>query len=142
MSETREAYNVTLQPSRELDALVARVMGWTNIHWTDTEYGLHPFGKEPGSNNGGGVMLPFFSADGKAAMDAWAWLEENKPESWERLVLGRDDNSRPAVVEIAGGSQFEGHFIEPIAAGKTYPHAIALAVVEAGKVIGGNDESA
>lgn len=128
-----------MQPGRELDRLVAEVMGYSNIHWTDTEYGLHPFGTEPGGGQGG-VMLPFFSEDNKAAMEAWAWLEENHPWKYSgadkaTILLGRNIPGKPSVLIMCdywdGGIPTEAYYSElgnfhiP---GNTYPHAISLAV--------------
>lgn len=134
-----------MQPGRELDALVARVMGQS-------------------------VTFPeSYSEEDEPAMQAWAWLEENHPWTqqgnawpWQQgikaaILLGRDysgqeDNPRPSVLvmqradwwcfpddEIEEGTKEGRCFFIP---GTTYPHAIALAVVEAGKALGVQNEKA
>jgi hypothetical protein len=114
VSEPRAAHNTTMQPGRELDALVARVIGWNGVSWTGES--------------------PAYSTDPAAAMQAWAWLEENNP--WKRpdtiaFALTRDDDGRPSVLHIYGYDEYE-----TITTGNDYPHVIALAVVKAGKALG------
>lgn len=114
MSETREAYSTEMQPGRELDAAVARViLGEEYDEWS---------------------MLLDYSTAPAAALLAWAWLEEHHPwtDAWGeiRLFLGRDYYKRPAVFTL-----FDYRLDKCIAVGTTYPHAVALAVVEAGKAL-------
>lgn len=103
---------MTMQPGQELDALVARVIGW--ISWTGE--------------------TPAYSTDPAAAMEAWGWLEENMPESWGvPLALTRDYYSNaPSVV-------FRRKGVDMVISGETYSHAIALAVVKAGKEMEKNE---
>lgn len=175
MSEVREVYNVTLQPGRLLDAQVAQVMGRLSdkvlAELKQRGVGVPDEkdmdGRYIGSSPWENVLR--YSTDPAAAMEAWAWLEENHPWveqgndwPWQQgikaaILLGKDyigqeDNPRPSVLvmqraewwsfpdnEIEEGTK-EGYcFYIP---GDTYPHAIALAVAEAGKIIGGPNESA
>lgn len=109
-----EGYSVTMQPSLELNQLVAKMIGWT------------------------GEPLPRFSIDPAAAMEAWAWLEENNPWSEATLMLGRDkDTGNPAVIrwDVDDG-YWHNWQPEVIATGTTYPHAIALAILEVGRHLG------
>lgn len=78
------------------------------------------------------------STDSAAAMQAWEWLENNKPREWERIALIRDDDRIPAVVEIGDNCALEtpGYYVVSLVIGQTYPHAICLAVVEAARLIG------
>lgn len=107
MTETREAYNVAMQPGRELDALVAKVMGQHYVDLWECRY----------------------SVDGRAAMQAWAWLEENHPWKIDGASVALMYYDSPSVCLV-------GNYAELLVAGIDYPHAIALAVVEAGKVLG------
>lgn len=114
MSETREAYNVTLQPGPELDALVAKVMGWT-ISELD------------------GAFMP--STNSTAAMLAWEWLGKNHPWSEDTVFLGLETNAWEGIYEQPAVFRYIDYGeLGPICVGQTYPHAISLAVVEAGKV--------
>lgn len=156
-----------MQPGTELDALVARVMGWRWLACKPMDSSAGPLVRFIASPNinyraqiatGNEVRasdwdktLPHFSADPAAAMEAWAWLEEHNP--WEHnregkadLMLGRyGDDSKPAVFIMAerweyypeaynGG--YSGKLPNMAISGTTYPHAIALAIVEAGKALG------
>lgn len=77
----------------------------------------------------GNRPTPAYSTDPAAAMEAWEWLENNNPWKPSVLALMRSEGN-PAVVRI----DYEP--MNEIAFGVSYPHAIALAVVEAGKVLG------
>lgn len=139
MSETRAAYNVALQPGRELDALVARVMGrlsdqglaelkqrGAGVPEQIDEWGRYILDYSPWEN----VLR--YSTDPAHAMEAWAWLEENNP--WDGgLVLYRSSDGEPTV-----SKQFfnEGKYYNVFIQGTTYPHAISLAIIAAGKVLG------
>lgn len=68
-----------------------------------------------------------YSTDSRFAMQAWEWLEENNPWKPDYLALMRF--SKPCVCQVY-------YEINELTTGQTYPHAIALAVVEAGKVMG------
>lgn len=106
MSETREVYDAVMQPGAELDALVARVMGLDYVDLWECR----------------------FSGDGRAALEAWAWLEENHPWQPRGVALQRS-RGKPAV--------YLTHYDDiTLTTGETYAHAIALAVVEAGKALG------
>lgn len=131
-----------MQPGRELDRLVAEVIG--ELMSSHPGFYWQEYATESGDGGDGfscprcgkSVSDPDESTEGDCyksysthiedAMEAWAWLEEN--HTWGLIVLGRVDDGKPAVLEIITGSQFEGCSIEPIAVGDTYPHAIALAV--------------
>lgn len=107
-----------MKPGRELDAKVAEAMGWTEVKNSGAYIGyigLHPV-------KGENYVIPFFSIDAKAAMDAWEWLEKNKPWFW--VSLQRDNEGNPAVYRHnPNGNRTE------VASGDTYPHAICLAIL-------------
>lgn len=104
-----------VKPGRELDKLVAEAIGQK-----------------------GSIALPYSTEMG-AAWQAWEWLEENKPGGWEWVLLGLSSISeKPAVqiMESRDNTEKEGWLIwvvELETEGESYPHAIALAVVEADK---------
>lgn len=129
MSETREAYNVTLQPGRELDIQVMRVMHRVNVA---NHLRLAVYSKVIDS----GGDAPPFSTNLTVAMGAWAWLEDNHPWKGDTLALMRYDN-KPSVCRL-----MDYDMIDTVATGDTYPHAIALAILEISKTTGGPNESA
>lgn len=100
--ETRAAYNVTMQPGPELDALVARVMG------NKLSY------------------IPDYSTRISPAMEAWTWLVYNCNNSQCWLHSGKDGQH---IVKFDTN-------IDAVVSSISWQHAIALAVVEAGKVLG------
>lgn len=128
MSEPRAAYNVAMRPGRELDALVARVMHRANVV-NHPDRAIYSEAIESARD-----IPPAYSTVIAVAMGAWAWLEENNP--WKRpdtiaFSLTRDDDGRPSVLHIYGYDEYA-----TIATGTTYPHAISLAICEAGKALG------
>lgn len=116
-----------IEPGRELDSLVAKVMGWTNI----AEYGYDardryyqgPAGLPPNHSTEFTLAIPKYSTDPAAAFDAWEWLDKNYPG----LMLGRREDGKPSVC----GVQYD---VETFTIGETYTHAIALAVVRVGEI--------
>lgn len=130
----------TTQPGRLLDAQVAQIMGRLSdkVLAELKQRGIGApeerdmYGRYVGSSPWENVSR--YSTDPAAAMEAWAWLEENNP--WKRpdtiaFALTRDDNGSPSVLHIYGYDEYS-----TIAIGSTYPHAISLAVCEAGKLLG------
>lgn len=144
MSETREVYNVATQPGRLLDAQVAQVMGRLSDKVL-AELKQRGVGvQDENDMDGCYVGSPWenvlrYSTDLAAAMEAWEWLEEHNP--WggadADLFLGRYTNAwdniirQPAVIRYIDYEE-----LGPVAIGTTYPHAISLAVVEAGRALG------
>lgn len=125
-----------MKPGRELDKLVAGAMGWTNVDSEDYPgLGVVYRGFPPGKNISD--FLPHYSADWAAAGQAWEWLEQNHPwrtgEWQEDICLGRNSTGQPSVIILE--MQLDNKPNEYIM-GQTYPHAIALAVVEAAKAKG------
>lgn len=126
MSETREVYNVAMQPGRELDELVARVMGWTDLR---KAHGYPLMGYPPGEAKMGIdaelCVVPRYSTHDSDAIQALEWLKENNPwENYGPMVLHR--LKLPTFVFWTSDGNTRAY----------YPLYIALAVVEAGKVLG------
>lgn len=127
MSETREDYNITMQPGLELDIEVVKAMHRVNVkNYPDLSTYTEAIEKATGD-------APPFSTNPTVAMGAWEWLEKNNPWKETSLMLGRDFfTEKPAVIKWDDPySEWEA---ETIAEGDTYPHAISLAVVKAAKV--------
>jgi hypothetical protein len=115
------ATKTIMEPERELDKLVAKIIAQR-----------------------GRIALPY-STDMGAAWKAWEWLEQNHPWQPSAPMLGKAlqfdetgyQNIHPSV--LLGGTWWEGEFeqlkLKVVARGETYPHAIALAVVEVGKCL-------
>lgn len=114
-----------MKPGRDLDKLVAEAMGQK-----------------------GRIALPY-STDIGAAWIAWEWLEKNNPWLWEeslhakaQISLGRGDEKPSVFIHRtvddynfyipgqSGSAMRKSNLYIP---GESYPHAIALAVVEADK---------
>lgn len=139
MSETREAYNVTIQLGRELDALVAKVMGW---EWTPEGTVIEPLRYKGYNLRYFDDIIPHYSTDPATAMQAWEWLEQNNPWQSEdgaidrQLLLGidhRESDGKPCVLFYDWHLDFPPDvFVKGVA----YPHAIALAVIEVGRMKG------
>lgn len=71
------------------------------------------------------------STDPATAMEAWEWLEENHP--WDGYTLAL---LKPSKYDYRPGVYLVGYTLEGvISQGQDYPHAIALAVVRAGKAL-------
>lgn len=114
-----------MEPGRELDEEIAKILGWTSV---EDGFGVRDRKMK---------SIPNYSTDWAAAGEAWEWLEENHP--WEGLCLWLGHNCpdcTPCVfVTRENGKTDEDFYVF----GQTYPHAIALAVVEAAKVIKENE---
>lgn len=111
MSETRESYNATMLPGPELDILVALAMGKLNVL--------------------------SYSTDSRFAMQAWEWLQNNHPWSEEGVFLGRETNAWEDIIKQPAVFRYVGYEeLGTVCVGQTDCHAIALAVVEAGRVMG------
>lgn len=127
-----------MKPGRELDRLVAEVMGYYNFNQP-----LGPGTQYFADKEGWGATIkcvPAFSTIMNAAMEAWEWLEQNHPQGGTLILgkaseydeLGYPRNGRPGVCRVTSG--WPCNNIEPVATGETYPHAICLAVLEASKM--------
>lgn len=106
-----------IKPGRELDELVTKAMGLDIVD--DDDWG--PDGPRQ------------WSTDPAVALEAWDWLEKHNPWPHSALYLGRhpDVDSTPPGVIVS--------FLDDIGnlkiwVGETYPHAIAIAIVEVGKL--------
>lgn len=142
MSETRATYDVTMQPGRELDALVAKVMHRANVV-NHPDLAIYSEAIESARD-----IPPAYSTVIAVAMEAWAWLEENNPWEGSTLLLGRFDNIESVLpsVYIMGeyweNSLYPYQKVKPhalnncIISGIDYPHTISLTICEAGKVLG------
>lgn len=141
-----------MKPGRELDKLVARVFGWKEWEFgspgRDGQEAFRYKTLVPPEYDGSNLqhlnmIIPHYSTDIRAAMDAWDWLEKNN--SWDKagFFLGKVEE----FDESGDKMQHLGVFLlkddyvdmgvlydlEKIAVGETYPHAIALAILETTK---------
>lgn len=131
VSETRQAYNVTqaMQPGPELDALVARVIDWEKIK-----------PPKPAAFD----EMPHFSHSYSGFLGLWEWLEKNHPWRYPwgdradiSLSRGRvyvnqsGPNGVPDCDYTQARKGYNFYF-----QGNTYPHAVSLAVVEVGRMLG------
>lgn len=156
-----------IQPGRELSRLVAEVIGelrtsHPGFYWQEfaTEDGDGGDGfscprcgksvNDPGESTEGDCYKSY-STHIEDAMQAWVWLDENYPKAWKQvyasvyfLVLTNYD-SEPCVMLIQDTDfsiplyqdrkpEYPYNFYIP---GKTYSHAISLAVIEAAKEVKG-----
>ena len=126
-----------MKPGRELDRLVAEVMGYYNFSQPlgpDTQY----FADHSKWNDDAIKCVPAFSVDMNAAMDAWEWLEQNNPwkERDEDYLILFKWKGRSTVGRIFYAPSTDDYHLHttPLVTGESYPHAISLAVVEASKV--------
>lgn len=116
-----------MKPGRELDKLVAEAMGYTSLkqgRLPGELYGHHP---ARSSSEDELRYVPHYSTDGKAAWEAWEWLEQNHPiikNGKHSIALGRLRGKEALVY-----TEYGGEVDDIIATGETYPHAICLAVL-------------
>lgn len=116
---------------RELDVKVAEAMGIE----VDRDVNGEPYHKGAILANVVIRWVSHYSADIADAWVAWEWLEENHP--WELISLHRDtETGKPCVAVVdymPKGLEDTGQLKQFRFQGETYPHAICLAVIEAGK---------
>jgi hypothetical protein len=115
----------SMKPGRELDAEIAKLLGWTNVKldcWAF--YGKGWYGTHPNLER---TVIPHYSTEIKEAWGAWEWVEENKPE-WElNYALSKNADDIPALL---GYEKLDGQwYCEELLTGETYPHLICLAAL-------------
>jgi len=145
-----------MQPGRELDKLVAGAMGQTDFIHPSFEWAEETLEDGDGwgdfvcprcgaSKGDTGPCVKHYSTSWEDAGQAWEWLEENHPWGLDaELLLSRWGQAMAPAVRVARTHLEDGAIVEngkyflcreQIVAipGDTYPHAIALAVIEATK---------
>ena len=113
-----------MKPGRELDKLVAEIMGWAEVRQNPEypKFAIDWDGFTPRDISGFRSRIPDFSTESAAAWAAREWLERYYTPGGVCLV--RDLDNSPSVVTLD-----RGELDKTLARGESYPHAIALAVV-------------
>jgi hypothetical protein len=114
-----------MQPGRELDELVAKMLGWSNIDWHfDRVYpGRTWIGGNPHGDGDRYVEeVPFFSTDIAAA---WQVVEKLREKSFAMTISTMGPRQQTSAFCI-----YEGRKITDHCWGDTAAHAICLAALK------------